>query len=105
MGIKKLLSHEPLCTADNITAALDSSKTTLYLQNLHDLAIFFFPTKITKLSISFYLQKLPDLKTNFEVRDRDHNGSRPRPVQNSRYQDRDHKKLVSRPTALASSKY
>ena len=67
-------------------------KATFYKQNLHSLAILFFLTKITKLAILFYLQKLPGLETNFKLRDRNHKGSRPRPVRNTR----DHKKSVSR---------
>ena len=47
-------------------------------------------------TILFYLQKLAGLETNFELRDRDHDGSRPRLVQKSRDQDRDHMKPVSR---------
>ena len=57
-------------------------------------------------TISFYLQKLPGLEINFKLRDRDHDGSRPRPrsARKSQNQDRypEHKKSVSRPTALVS---
>ena len=89
---------KPLCPTNNVNAALASYKTALYLLNLHNLAIIFFLTKITKLAILFYLQRLPGLETNFKLRDRDRNGSRPRPVRSNH--DRDHKKSVSRPTAL-----
>ena len=98
---------KPLCPTDNVTASLASYKITCYLQNLHNLAILFFLTKITKLAFFLTYKNYPVSRPIFELQDRDHNGSRPRPrpVQNSRDQDqdRDHKKLVSRPTALAAS--
>ena len=96
------LGAKPLRPTDNVTASLASYKTTFYLQNLHNLAILFFLTKITKLAFFFTYKNYPVSRPIFELRDRDHYGSRPRPVRNSRDQDRDrdHKKLVSRPTAL-----
>ena len=53
-------------------------------------------------TILFYLQKLFELETDFNLRDRDHQGSRPRPrpARKHQDQDRDHKKSVSRPEAL-----
>ena len=71
---------------------------------------FIFSNKNYKIKPFFTYKNYPVSRPIFEQRDQDYNGSRPRPVQNSRDQDRDrdHKILVSRPvsrpTALTLTK-